>query len=228
MRFLDDIINILFPKVCCSCNQGLTQQEDILCFRCRSDLPKIKYSNLKDNELVNRFYGKLDIDYGLSYLYFYKSGITQKLLHQFKYKSQPEIGELIGAWVGYQLIESKINDKIDLIIPVPLHKKKERKRGYNQSDFFARGIFEVTKIPIDNRSLKRINYEDSQTHKTKEERWKSVENAFSLKDNSIINSKRILLVDDVITTGATLEACGHQLLNNGAASLSIATMAMAK
>lgn len=228
MRFLDDIINILFPKVCCSCNQGLTQQEDILCFRCRSDLPKIKYSNLKDNELVNRFYGKLDIDYGLSYLYFYKSGITQKLLHQFKYKSQPEIGELIGAWVGYQLIESKINDKIDLIIPVPLHKKKERKRGYNQSDFFARGIFEVTKIPIDNRSLKRINYDDSQTHKTKEERWKSVENAFSLKDNSIINSKRILLVDDVITTGATLEACGHQLLNNGAASLSIATMAIAK
>jgi len=228
MRFFNDIINLLFPRVCGVCDQGLAQNEDVLCFHCRSELPKIEFSDVQENELVNRFYGKLDVDFGISYLYFYKSGITQKLLHQFKYKNQPEIGELIGSWVGYKLMESKIEDGIDLLIPVPLHKKKERIRGYNQSYFFAKGISEVTRIPIDNTSLKRINYEDSQTHKTKAERWKSVENAFSIDDNRFIDSKRILLIDDVITTGATLEACGHQLLNHGAASISIATMAMAK
>lgn len=228
MRFFEDILNIIFPKVCCICNIGLTHNEELICFHCRSELPKTNFIEVMENEVLNRFFGKLEIDFGLSYLHYHKSGITQKLLHQFKYNNYPEIGEMIGNWVGHALMKDKINEKADVIIPVPLHTKKERKRGYNQSQYFAKGISEVTKIPTEFKSLVRLHYQDSQTHKTKEQRWKSVEHAFKVLDSSTMESKRILLVDDVITTGATLEACGHQILNCGASGLSIATMAIAK
>lgn len=228
MRIFEDILNIIFPKVCCVCGAGLTKNEEIICFHCRSELPKMNFSNVKDNELVNRFYGKLSIDFGLAYLNFHKSGITQKLLHQFKYNNYPEIGKLIGNWVGHELLKNKISDKIDIIIPVPLHPRKERKRGYNQSQYFANGISEITKIPTEFKTLQRLYYEESQTHKSKEQRWKSVENAFRIVDKVSVDSKNVLLVDDVITTGATLEACGHQIMKNGAAGISIATLALTK
>jgi len=228
MRFFENLLNIIFPQVCCVCGAGLTKNEEIICFHCRSELPKNNFSNLRENELVNRFYGKLAIDFGVAYLDFHKSGITQKLLHQFKYNNYPEIGRLTGNWLGHELLKNKICDKIDIIIPVPLHPRKERKRGYNQSQYFAEGISEITKIPTEFSSLQRVNYEDSQTHKSKEQRWKSVKNAFQVIDKKNVKNKNVLLVDDVITTGATLEACGHQILQSGAAGISVAAMALAK
>lgn len=228
MKFFDDILNILFPKVCCCCDKGLVGNEELLCFSCRSQLPKTNYSDLKDNELINRFYGKLNLDYGAAYLFFYKSGITQKMLHLLKYSDLPELGELLGKWYGYELAEKKIINKADIIIPVPLHAKRIRQRGYNQSLLIARGISSVTKIPINTKALKRVQFEESQTHKTKEQRWANVTDSFQLVDQKEIEGKRILLVDDVITTGATLAACGNKLLNGGAVGLSVATLAIAK
>ena len=228
MKFLRELVDLIFPKLCCTCDQLLTKNEVLVCFHCRSQLPKICIQNPSRNELVNRFYGKLDTNFAVSYLYFYKSGITQTLLHQFKYNNFPEIGQLIGKWIGYELVEKGLIENIDTIIPVPLHSKKKRKRGYNQSEFFAQGISEVTSIPTDFKSLCRINYEKSQTLKTREQRWESVKNAIVVNDSKKIADKNILLVDDIITTGATLEACGIQLLSNGAASTSIATIALAK
>lgn len=228
MNIFEDILNIIFPKICCICDRGLTKNEDLICFRCRSKLPKTKFLNAKDNELLNRFYGRLNIDFGLFYLYFYKSGITQKLLHQFKYNSNPEIGEMIGKWVGHELLKRKAHKHIDIIIPVPLHPRKERNRGYNQSHYFAKGISGITKIPMDIKALIRVDYDKSLTHKTRVQRWKSVEHAFRVVDKKSIENKNILLVDDVITTGATLEACGNQILKNRASSLGIATIALAK
>ena len=228
MRFFENILDIIFPKVCCVCSHGLTENEEIICFHCRSELPKTNFSDALENELVNRFYGKLKIDFGISYLYFLKSGITQKLLHQFKYNNYPEIGEMIGRWLGHELLKNNVNDKIDIIIPVPLHLRKERKRGYNQSQYFAKGISEITNIPTEFKTLKRIHYNESQTHKSKEQRWKTVENAFQIVDKKTVKSKSVLLVDDVITTGATIEACGYQILNSGASGLGIASMALAK
>ena len=228
MRIFEDILNIIFPNVCCICNSGLTKNEELICFHCRSDLPKANFSDAKENELTNMFYGKLNLDFGISYLYFYKSGITQKLLHKFKYKNYPEIGEMIGNWIGHELLKSKIEHNVNIIIPVPLHHRKERKRGYNQSQYLAKGISDITKIPTNFKILKRIQYNESQTHKSKEQRWKSVEDAFQVINNTIVENKNVLLVDDVITTGATLEACGHQILKSGASGLSIATIALAK
>ena len=228
MRFFEDILNIVFPNICCVCDRILTNNEEVICFHCRSELPKTNFTNVKENELVKRLYGKLKIDFGLSYLRFYKSGITQKLLHKFKYKNYPEIGKLIGHWVGYEMLKNKDIGNVDLIIPVPLHPKREMKRGYNQTLFFAQGISEVTKIPIQKKVLIRKFYNQSQTHKTKEQRWTSVQYAFMVKNRKVIEDKQILLVDDIVTTGATLEACGNQILQNGALRLGVATMALAK
>ena len=219
MRIFEDLLNIVFPKLCCICSDALTTNEELICFHCRSELPKIKLDDYNDNEVTSRFVGKIKIDFGASYLYFHKSGSSQKLLHQFKYNNNPEIGEMIGKWFGHELIKAKVDKQIDVIIPVPLHSRKQRKRGYNQSHFLSKGISEVLNIPIDFHSLIRTDYQKSQTHKTKEQRWKSVENAFKVIAPRNIENKRVFMVDDVITTGATLEACGLQLLNCGASKL---------
>jgi ComF family protein len=228
MRFIDDILNIIFPKVCCSCDKSLAKNEELICFSCRSTMPKANFNDLEHNELVSRLYGKLNVDFGSSFLYFHKSGITQKILHMLKYEHMPELGELMGRWYGYELLQQKVDEKVDFVIPVPLHPRKEKIRGYNQSYFIAQGMNTSTKIPVENEILYRIHYEKSQTQRTKEQRWKSVSDAFIVKDKGKIEGKYILLVDDVITTGATLEACGRQLLKNGAAGISVATLAIAK
>lgn len=228
MQFLDDILNIIFPKICYTCGLALMKNEECLCFQCRSKLPKIHFQNLNNNELSNRFVGKINIEFAISYLYFYKSGITQKLLHQLKYNNCPEIGEMIGKWLGHELLKNDIIKNSELIIPVPLHPRKERSRGYNQTQYFATGISKITNIPTDFYSLQRIQHETSQTVKTKEYRWKSVEHAFQIFDRKKIENKHILLVDDIVTTGATMEACGQVILKNGASGLSIASLALAK
>jgi ComF family protein len=170
----------------------------------------------------------MDVSFASSFLYFYKDGITQSILHQFKYNNYPEIGELLGKWFAHDLIKMRMPDDIDLIIPVPLHPKKQRKRGYNQSQYFARGLSEVTGIATDFESLVRIEYQKSQTSKSKEQRWKSVKDAFEVVAKQNIRNRHILLVDDIITTGATMEACGRQLYAHGAAQISIATLGLSK
>ena len=228
MQFFDDILNIIFPRICCVCGLTLMKNEEILCFQCRRNLPKINFQNLKDNELSNRFLGKINIKFAVAYLYFYKSGITQTLLHQLKYNTYPEIGEMIGKWLGHELLRDEIIKNTELIIPVPLHPRKEIKRGYNQSHYIAKGISIITNIPTDFHSLQRVHYETSQTVKTKEHRWKSVEHAFQIINRKKIENKSILLVDDIVTTGATMEACGQEILKSGASGLSIASLALAK
>lgn len=191
-------------------------------------MPKIGDKELYDNELTNRFYGKINLQYCLSYLHFYKSGITQRLLHQLKYNNYPELGEMLGRWMGQKLADSPQAKKTQLIIPVPLHPKRQKQRGYNQSRYIASGIAEYLKVPIDTSSLIRRSFEESQTHKTREQRWRSVSKAFEVRNPKNIANRHILLVDDVVTTGATLQACAKQLMKSRAASISIAAIALAK
>jgi ComF family protein len=228
MRLLSDLINLFFPKVCCACGKSLVENEDIICFRCRADLPKVAYAFPDNNELKNRFSGKVKIEYALSILHFYKSGVTQRLLHEYKYKNKPEIGEIFGRQIGAILNENDLSGEIDLIIPVPLHPKKQRKRGYNQSHYFAKGISEISGIQVDYKNLIRIKHSESQTGKTREIRWKSVYDAFEIKNKTDFKSKHILIVDDIITTGATIEACATKLTESGTDKVSVATLAIAK
>lgn len=228
MNFFKDILNIIFPQLCVICEQALAKNEELLCFKCRSELPRIKVSDICKNEITEKFDGKLAIEFAVAYYYFLKSGKTQKLLHQLKYKNHPEIGYAIGFWLGSSIAPFNSVQRVDCIIPVPLHSKKEYMRGYNQSKKFADGLSDVLDISIDTLSLQRKTYTISQTKKTKEQRWQNVKEAFEIKRTDLIKDKHILLVDDVITTGATLESCGIKLKEAGAKHISIASIALAQ
>lgn len=228
MHFINDILDLIFPHICCTCGERITKEEELICFGCRSELPKVKFSDPCNNELTDRFLGKYSLKFGASYLYFFKSGNTQTLMHKFKYQNKPALGVMIGRYLGHEIAATGYSKGLDMIIPVPIHLKKLRKRGYNQSQKFASGLSEATNIPVETDILIRKIHGESQTHKSKEERQRSVAEVFQLKEPNRVRGKSILLVDDVITTGATLEVCGKLLLNAGCAELSIATMAIAK
>jgi ComF family protein len=228
MNFFNELLNLFFPNVCCTCGKNLVKNEEMMCFLCRSELPKVNYTDPNKNELKDRFAGKLNIEFAFAALNFYKSGITQRLLHQLKYKNRPEIGAFFGRMLGQQVVNSGIAQMVDLIYPVPLHPKKERRRGYNQSYFIAQGISETTGIAVIANNLQRTKHSESQTGKSRASRWESVKDAFTVRQPEKISARSILLVDDIVTTGATIEACGHQLLEANAKKISVAALAVAK
>lgn len=206
----------------------MVKGEEILCTRCISQLPKTNYHLMSDNPIVNKLTGRISVRYGWAYLKFRKSGIVQHLLHQLKYNNHPEVGIKLGQSFGNELSNSGYKKAFDLIIPVPLHHSRQRQRGYNQSAQFAMGISEATEIPWDDSISVRKQSSVTQTKKSKADRWENVRDAFSVSDRLDIKGKRILLVDDVITTGATIEACGQHLLTFGCDELSIACIAEAQ
>jgi len=174
------------------------------------------------------FWGRLPVDAATAFLFFKKGGMVQTLVHKLKYQNAPFIGYELGKLLGFDLRENDDYFKIpDLIMPVPLHWKKEKRRGYNQSTHFARGIAEVLEKPIDTSNLYRKIHTSTQTKKSRYNRWENVSEVFGLKKTDLIAAKHVLLVDDVITTGATLEACGQILLQQTDVTISIATLAVA-
>lgn len=225
---LSDFLNLFFPRVCVVCQCPLVKNEETICLSCNLQLPRTNFDQLDDNFLKDRFIGKVSIKYAVALFNFHKSGITQKLLHKLKYDNCPEIGELAGKWLAAELIKHRVHQKFDLVLPVPLHKQKRRKRGYNQSDHFAKGIAEALRIEFNTEIIRRIKGGESQTHKSRLERWKNVEKVFQVTNSNVIAKKRVLLVDDVITTGATIEACILPLKQSGVSEISVASIAMAK
>ena len=221
----EDFFSLFFPDFCLGCNDGLVKGEEILCTHCLSELPRVDYFQTDDNPLVNRFVGRVPIRYGWSLLKFQKSGIVQSLLHQLKYSNKPEIGEKLGRILGLKFMELGLKDSIDFLIPVPLHKNRKRVRGYNQSAMIAKGISEVMGKPFSDEIMIRVSATKTQTKKSKIERWENVSNAFQINTPERIMGKNLLLVDDVVTTGATTEACSKSLLKAGAATISIACLA---
>ena len=228
-NIFSDFLTLLFPEFCQACERTLSAGEDLICTHCRLKLP---YTNLHLqqadlNPLSMRFYGKLPMKHVLAYLYFNRAGRTQRLLHALKYRGVQEVGELLGTWYGHNLREAGYAHAFEIILPVPLHARKRRQRGYNQSDSFARGLGNALNCPWSNQVLKRTQYTASQTHKSRPERWENVAEVFQVINPTIIQGKKILLVDDVITTGATLEACGLTLLKAGCLEVSVCTIAAA-
>ncbi|MGM9512338.1 ComF family protein [Larkinella sp. GY13] len=222
-----DLLNLLYPNPCLLCRNTLQSQEQLICTTCRLEFPET--GQHRGEALVSgqlRFAGKVPVDFVYAYLYFNKKGKTQRLIHALKYRNTKEIGSVLGRWYGYQLkTDIQLNDQIDLIVGVPLHPAKLRQRGYNQSDWFAQGLSETLEIPWSDRALVRNLYTISQTGKDRIERWQNVNNVFGIGDADLVANKRILLVDDVLTTGATLEACTATLLAANSQSVGIVTIA---
>ncbi|HXH18090.1 MAG TPA: ComF family protein [Chitinophagales bacterium] len=225
-EYLNDFAGLLFPNHCQACQQPLGKGEDILCLFCQYELPQTDYHRQKENPVEKLFWGRVEIQRAAGLYFFHGKTKVQHLLHQLKYHGKKEIAHKLGRMYGGLLKESDFADDIDLIVPVPLHEKKKRKRGYNQSDFFAMGLSESLGIDWSAKILRRNVFTETQTGKTRFERWGNVGEVFKLREAKDIAGKHVLLVDDVITTGATLEACAHSLLQAEGTRVSIATIAV--
>lgn len=218
-------MSLFFPRYCRGCYHSLVKGEDLVCTNCILEMPKSHYHLEADNLFYQKFRGRLQVKYVMTLFKFVKESRVQQLLHALKYKHQPEIGELLGRVYGQDLLEANFKNAFDLIVPVPLHKSRRRIRGYNQSEEFGKGLSQMLEVPCDDSCLTRMAKSETQTQKSKLSRWENVSSIFHVVKPEPIAEKRILLVDDVVTTGATLEACGQALLRAGCKELSIACIA---
>jgi ComF family protein len=213
--------------VCRSCYREISNREQYICFTCLTELPFTQFALSDNNPIDKNFYGRVPIEAAMSLLYFTPASMVQNLIHQVKYKGQEKLAIYLGKLMGRALLSAPRFHQIDLILPLPLFKNREKQRGYNQSALLGRGISEVTGIPVNEKVLKRVKSSSSQTRKSREERWENVEGLFTLSDPVPLENKSILLVDDVMTTGATLDACSSALQKVNGIKLYIGTLAYA-
>lgn len=222
-----DFISLFYPNYCVGCSESLVRGEEIICTRCILEMPQTQSHEDSENPLLRRMSGRIPVAEVLAAFRFTKRGRIQKVLHALKYKNNPEIGIALGRFYGQKLKDSNKPLPFDLIIPVPLHDARLRKRGYNQSAKFAEGLAEKLNIPLGTDVVSRNVRTSTQTRKTKVERWENVARVFKVVSPPVVTGKHILLVDDVVTTGATIEACGSVLVQSGARLVSIACIAVA-
>ena len=221
------IIDLFFPKVCAGCHTILITNETVFCTNCRHELPLTQYHLDPKNEAVKKFYGKIAIEHASAILYFNKKGIVQELIHNLKYKGHEEIGTVLGNWYMEDLKQLILETPFDVVIPVPLHPKKFRERGYNQVTTFGKALAKGLKINYNDTLLYRKKYSKTQSKKNLIGRSENIENIFDVHFTEENQNKHFLIVDDVLTTGATLEACSKALLKIPGAKISIVCMAMA-
>ncbi len=226
LDFLNDFFHLFFPSICLTCGNRLVKNEHCICIPCLYDIPRVKFKNYSDNQVTKMFWGRSTIQNAMAYYYFSRGSKYRNLIHQLKYNRQKEIGTLLGKQLGNELYHSPMRD-IDIIIPVPLHTKKRMQRGYNQSEIIASGIGKILNKPVITNILYRTVYTKTQTKKTRYERWENIKDVFQLQNESLLKGKHVLLVDDVITTGATLESCALTITKQVDATVSIAVVAMA-
>lgn len=225
--YFQGITQLVYPIQCCGCGSDLITKEEMLCISCILQLPETKFAEKADNYVEKIFYGRLPIEAATSLYFFSKDSLLQHLLHQLKYKSNQDIGIHFGKTLGRRLKESNRFNDINFVTPIPLSNKRKQKRGYNQALAICNGIAETMQVAVmDNLTLRQKDNE-TQTHKTRQERWENMLDVFHLENPNAIIGKNILLVDDVITTGATLEACGSILLQAENVKLSLASVAIA-
>ena len=224
-NILTDLFDLFFPPACINCRELLQIKDRYLCFACLSELPLTHFSCEAENELETSFRGRIPVHAATSLLYFQKKGIVQKLIHELKYHHQPKIGSFLGKWLGEEMVASKRFELIDIVVPVPLHPDKEKKRGYNQVHSFAKSLSITLKADLQVNLLEKIRKGQTQTLKNREQRMFSEEKEYLLKDLMLLENKHILLVDDTITTGATMKACADSLCAVSGLKLSLASMA---
>lgn len=222
----NSILHVLFPHVCAGCGSDILNEESTLCMRCLAELPETNFHFHANNPVEKIFWGRVPVLSATAQYYFSKETRMQHLMHQFKYKGHKALGKQLGYLMGNDLLKSD-RFKIDAILPLPLFASKEKRRGYNQATVLCEGIAEVMKVELLKDVIIRTQHTATQTKKGRVERWINIEGKFELIKPGKIQNKNILLVDDVITTGATLEACGQELLKANNIRLSIATLCFA-
>jgi len=222
----DSFLHLLFPHICAGCGTDLLDKESMLCIRCIAGLPETNFSVHAGNPIEKMLWGRIPLAGATATYYFSKESLIQHLVHQFKYKGNKDLGLQLGRLLGKYLVQSD-RFNAEALVPLPLFAVKEKRRGYNQATVLCDGIAEIMKIPVLKNAVSRPQHTDTQTKKGRLERWQNMEGKFVLQDEKAIADKHLLLVDDVITTGATLEACGTELLKGNNVKLSIATLCVA-
>lgn len=222
---LNDFLSLIFPKVCYACGKSLFKREDCVCTHCLYHLPKTNFHLFSDNPVIKLFWGRTNIHSASSLYSFTKGSKVQHLIHQLKYRGKKEIGTSLGKYYGKELKMSPMFSTANVVLPVPLHIKKLKKRGYNQSETFAEGIAESMNAETSSGILIRTFASSTQTKKSRFARWKNVEEIFTITCHEKLEGKHVLLVDDVVTTGATLEACANKILEIPNTKVSVATIA---
>ena len=221
----DDFISLLFPRLCYGCGNHLVRNESLICTECYVMIPRTNYHLEPDNPVAQLFWGRCRIEKAAAFSYYTRDSRIRKLIHQMKYKGAREIGAELGRIYAVSLMSSKFLDDIDIIIPVPLHHSKVRQRGFNQSDVISQGISSVSGLPVNTTTLVRKTVTQTQTRKSRYERWTNVSDIFYVTDEDKLKGRHVLLVDDVITTGSTIEACADEILKTEATKVSVAAIA---
>jgi ComF family protein len=223
----NDFLSLFYPHLCVACGDRVPPRQEIICVHCLASLPKTSHHHDKENDFTDKFIGRVPLQAAAAYLYFNKGTRTQRLVHQLKYEGRRDIGLRLGRSFGNLLAASPHFGGVDLVLPVPLHPLRLRARGYNQSEMIALGIAEALGKTCPSKLLVRSRYTETQTKKSRAERFGNVENAFALPLPGQLQGRHVLLVDDVLTTGATLEACALQLATVAGLKISMATLAFA-
>ncbi len=225
MRILDDFISLFYPRLCLNCEEELLKSEELLCLTCLCDLPLLNIDDTYDNMIMGKFYGKISLKSASAYLEYRKYNITQRLIHKLKYKGNEQIGGYLGRLYANYIKQQGLFKDVDYIIPVPLSDKKLKQRGYNQVTKFGEVLSQVLNIKYAPNILLRKHSSETQTHKTRLERFENIKEQFILSDVHYFEDKHVLLIDDVITTGATIEVCCNELLKTKAIEISILAIA---
>ena len=225
--FFKDFFHLFYPSYCCGCGTTLVNGENIICLQCLQNLPLTRFHLQKNNMVEKTLTGRIPYQRATAFCYFQKGSIIQHAIHQLKYKGNREVGVILGELMGQSLMDSPDFADIDIIIPIPIHPKKQAKLGYNQSEMICLGVQKSMHKPLDTTSFVRVINTSSQTKKTRYSRWKNVEDIFQVVNPDNLKNKHILLIDDVITTGSTLEAAANCLLKVDNVKISIACLACA-
>ena len=223
----DDFLSLLFPRICYGCGNHLLRNENIICTECYVVIPRTDYHLYRENPVEQLFWGRCKIETAAAFSFYNRGSRIRNLIHNLKYRGIKEIGSELGRIYGLSLKSSGFTDSIDIIIPVPLHPAKQRSRGFNQSELIADGISDTTGIHVNKGAVVRIVSSSTQTKRSRYERWVNVEGIFSIKDPESIRGKHILLIDDVITTGSTMESCINEILKTEGVKVSVVSIAYA-
>ena len=225
---LSPLVHFFYPHNCIGCGSDIIEKENFLCLECINDLPHTGFATHANNPVEKIFWGRIPVTFGMSEFYFSKDSIIQNCIHEFKYRGNKKLGLYLGKIIGKTMLNSNRFSNIDFLIPLPLFNEKEFKRGFNQSSILCSGIKEVMNIPVITKNVIRRIHTETQTKKGRIQRWENVEKSFSVIEPEMLKGKHILLVDDVITTGATIEACGREILKTEGIQLSVASLAISK